>query len=133
MNRLSKLKIALYLAAIFLAGAVTGAIVPITVGRHMMFNPPHQDQMATRWCGELQSELKLTPEQLQKIKPIVMDTLDEVRVNLTRELSGSISNCNARIASELTPEQKVKFERMVKEREQMIRRKLGEKSDGAPR
>ena len=125
MNRLSRTKIALYLAAIFVAGVVTGAFGLFAVGRHMMSNPPHQDQMAARWCGELQSELNLTPEQLQKIKPIVSETLDDVRVNLMQQLSTTISNCNTRIANELTPEQKVKFERMVKEREDMLRRKFG--------
>jgi Spy/CpxP family protein refolding chaperone len=132
MNRLSKLKITLYLAAIFLAGAVTGGIVLMTVGRYMMFSPPGREQMAARWCGELQSELSLTPEQMQKIKPIVNETLDQVKANLMQQLSTTVSNCNTRIANELTPEQKVKFKRMIDEREEMMRRKFGEKTGRSP-
>jgi Spy/CpxP family protein refolding chaperone len=133
MNGPSRLKITLYLSAIFLAGAVTGALILSIAWRHFMFGPPHPDKMAARWCGELQTELNLTPEQVQKIRPIVNDTMDEVRTSITHQLSTTISNCNTRIAAELTPEQQVKFQKLIKEREEMMRQKFGEKASDTPK
>jgi Spy/CpxP family protein refolding chaperone len=133
MNRLSKLKIAGYLLAIFLAGGVTGALLMGVVVKHIVSTQMKPEKMADRWCRELESSLKLTPEQFQKIRPIVNDTLDQVRSIMTEQLSTTISNGNARIAAELTPEQKLKFEQMVKEREEMMRRSLGKKTDDAPK
>lgn len=127
MNRLSKLKITGYLVAIFLAGGVTGALLTCVIGKSIVMSQMKPEKMADRWCRELESSLKLTPEQSQKIQPIVYDLLNQVRSVMTEQLSTTISNGNARIAAELTPEQKVKFEQMVREREEMMRRKLGEK------
>ena len=129
MNRFSKLKIASYLVAIFLAGGVTGALVMVVVAKRIISAQMKPEKMADRWCRELETTLKLTPEQFQKIKPIVNDTLDQLRSVMTEQLSTTISNGNARIAGELTAEQKVKFEQMVKEREEMMRRSLGQKTE----
>jgi Spy/CpxP family protein refolding chaperone len=60
----------------------------------------------------------------------VYDILNQVRSVMTEQLSTTISNGNARIAEVLTPEQKVKFEQMIREREEMMRQKLGEKPNG---
>ena len=64
MNPMRKIKIGLYLAAIFVAGFVTGAIVTFQVAKHMM---PGQEQVAAHWCKYLQSKLSLTPAQVEKI------------------------------------------------------------------
>jgi len=120
MNR--KLKISLYLAAIFLAGVITGMFVSYQIARRMM---PNRERMAAHWCGELQSKLDLTPEQLRKIRPLINDALTDFRNNLSREMLSSLSNCNARIVVELTPEQRTKFEQIQKEQEGFIRTKIG--------
>ena len=79
MNSLSKLKISLYLAAIFLAGAVSGGFVTSKMMRRALADPPNQEQMASHWCAELESRLALTPDQLKKIRPIVNDALAEIK------------------------------------------------------
>ncbi len=128
MNR--KLKIGLYLAAIFGAGGVTGMFISYQVVRHMM---PTQERMVGHWCGELQSKLNLTPEQTQKIRPIVNDAVTDFRNDLSREILLNLSNCNARVVLELTPEQKAKFEQMWKEQERFIRMKIGGEASGSPK
>jgi hypothetical protein len=120
MNR--KWKISLYLAAIFVAGIVTGMFISYQMARRMM---PSREKMANHWCGELESKLKLTPEQLQKIRPIVDGALTDFKKNLSQEMLLSLSNCNARVALELMPEQKDRFEQIQKEQQEFIRTRIG--------
>jgi Spy/CpxP family protein refolding chaperone len=125
MNR--KLKISLYLAAIFVAGIVAGMFISYQMARRMM---PSREKMANHWCGELESKLNLTPEQLQKIRPIVDDALTDFKKNLSREMLLSLSNCNSRVALELTPEQKNRFEQTQKEQREFIRTRIGGETSG---
>jgi uncharacterized protein YneF (UPF0154 family) len=128
MNR--KLKISLYLAAIFVAGLVTGMFISYQVVRHMM---PNHERMADHWCGELQSKLNLKPEQLRKIRPIVNNALTDFKNNLSREMLLSLSNCNARVVLELTPEQNAKFDQIQKEQQEFIRTKIGGETSSPPK
>lgn len=120
MNR--KLKITFYLAAIFVTGVVTGMFISYQVARHMM---PSKEKMVDHWCGELQSKLDLTPEQLQKIRPIIESDMADFKDGLCRQMVGNLSNCNAQIAAELTPAQKVKLEQLQKDQERFIRTAFG--------
>jgi hypothetical protein len=43
----------------------------------------------------------------------------------------SLSNCNARVGLELTPEQKAKFEQIQKEQQEFIRTKIGGETSGS--
>jgi hypothetical protein len=128
MNR--KLKISLYLAALYVAGIATGLFISWQLARHFM---PNRERMANHWCGELESKLNLTPEQLRKIRPIVDDALARFKENLSGEMLLSLSNCNARIRLELTPEQGTKFERIEKDQEEFIRTKIGGEAAAAPK
>jgi Spy/CpxP family protein refolding chaperone len=125
------LKITLSLVAIFLAGAVAGAFVGFKVAHQSMSNPPSQEQMAARWCAELKCKLALTPEQLQKIRPIVEETMAEIKTSVGDRMSCSLSNSSSRIACVLTPEQRVKFEKMMKECQSSTQKKFREKREGA--
>jgi Spy/CpxP family protein refolding chaperone len=126
MNR--KLKISLYLTALFAAGVVTGMFISYQIARRMM---PSREKMADHWCGELQSKLNLTPEQMQKIRPVVNDALTDFKNNLSCQMLSSLSNCNARVGLELTPEQKAKFEQIQKEQQEFIRTKIGGETSGS--
>ena len=128
MNR--KLKISLYLAAIFGTGVVTGMFISYQAARHMM---PNRERMADHWCGELQSKLNLTPGQMQKIRPVVNDALTDFKNNLSCQMLFSLSNCNARVVLELSPEQRAKFERIQKEQQEFIRTKIGGETSSPPK
>jgi hypothetical protein len=130
MNKPGKLKIGLYLAAIFVAGLVTGVFVTVQVGRHMM---PGEGDMAAHWCRDLQSKMNLTPGQMDNIRPIVNDAISEFKNRVSNDMSLNLSNCNARIAAELTLEQKPKFEQIQKEQQGMIRAMFGGGTNGAPK
>jgi hypothetical protein len=122
MNRLSKLKIGFYLAAIFVAGLVTGAFITFQVGKHMM---PNKEKMVRHWSEDLQAKLSLTPEQVQRIEPIILETLEGFKIVLAQDALTALSNCNARIALEISPEQKLKLEQMEQEQRGFIWRKFG--------
>jgi Spy/CpxP family protein refolding chaperone len=122
MNPKCKLKIGLFLAAVFVAGFVTGVFVTVQVGRHMM---PGRAEMAEHWCKDLQSKLSLTPAQVEKIRPVINDTLGAFKSQVSADMLLNLSNCNVRIAAELTPEQKPKFEEIQKKQEDMIRSIFG--------
>ena len=120
MNR--KLKITFYLAAIFVTGVVTGMFISKLIVEHMM---PSREKMVDHWCDDLRSKLDLTPEQLQKVRPIVEKNMTDFKDDLCRQMVANLSSCNAQIAAELTPAQKVKLEQFQKEQEEFIRSKFG--------
>jgi Spy/CpxP family protein refolding chaperone len=122
MNRFRKLKIVFYLTGIFLAGIVTGVFISFQVARHMM---PTQANMTGHWSRQLQSKLDLSPEQMQKIKPLLREAIGGFQATVAADALSSLSNCNVQIATQLTPEQKVKFEQLAKEQREFIQQKLG--------
>jgi Spy/CpxP family protein refolding chaperone len=130
MNPMSKLKIGLYLAAIFVAGFVSGVFVTFQVGRHLM---PGQAQIAEHWCRDLQSKMSLTPAQVDKIRPIINDAVSQLKGRVFTDMLSNLSNCNVRIAVELTPEQKPKFAEIQQKQEGMIRSIFGGGTNDVPK
>lgn len=120
MNR--KLKITFYLAAIFVTGVVTGMFISKLIVAHMM---PSREKMVDHWCGDLQSKLDLTPEQMHKIRPIIEKDMADFKDDLCRQMVANLGCCNAQIAAELTPAQKVKLEQLQKDQERFIRTAFG--------
>jgi hypothetical protein len=118
---MSKWKISLYLSALFLAGVVTGAILTAQIGKRMMMHAMQPEAMAGHWQHDLEKRLSLTAEQSQKIAPIIRDGMKNFGAVLCDQTGLALSNCNARIALEFTPEQKIKFAEIEKEQQQFIR------------
>jgi hypothetical protein len=126
MNRLSKLKITAYIVGIFVAGLVTGFVIACLLARHFM---PNQEKMTRRWTEELQTKLNLTADQLAKVEPIIRETMGQFKTMLVNDSLSTLSNCNARIAVELTPEQKTKFEQIENEQREFILKRFGNKTE----
>jgi hypothetical protein len=118
---MNKWKIGLYLSALFLAGVVTGAILTAQIGRRMMMRVMQPEAMAGRWQHDLETKLNLSAGQSQKIAPIIRDGMKDFGATMRDQTGLALSNCNARIALELTPEQKVKFAEIEKEQQAFIR------------
>src|SRR5438067_5837993 len=107
-----------YAAALFIAGGVTGATIGVAVEKGSMFRPPRPHDMAQQMRNRLRSRLALTPEQLQKIDPIIKKTSDDLNAihqETVARAAQITENCNAQIAASLSPEQKQKMEQMEKE------------------
>jgi len=77
-----------------------------------------------RW----QSEMKLTPGQAQKIRPILQqidDELTNLRALDLRETEGILSRGEDRINAILTPEQRPRLHQTFEQRRQRVRDWLG--------
>lgn len=123
MNKSRAARIALYAALIFLAGAVTGALVAPMLGRHFM-RLPDSHQMSRLMLAHLRSGLDLTNEQEAQIKPLVEKTCSEMETihqQTTQRVIDRLAETNAKIAAFLTPEQQVKFKKMEAEHRVHIR------------
>ncbi len=113
------------LAAIFVAGGLSGALVAYRVAQRNVPRPAAPEIWVPRQFERFSRVLDLTAEQRQRIQPIMEKNIKEL-VALRRESIRSgrevIDRMDAAIAAELTPDQRAKFERMVKERRETWRR-----------
>ena len=120
MSGVSKTKLILYLAAIFIAGGVTGAAIALKTSRQMTAEIPRPGRLDTRYLKErFQTKLALTPEQAKIIEPILermSEDLKSVRQDTTKRISGIMKNSYEQIGKELTPEQRIKLDEMQKDR-----------------
>jgi hypothetical protein len=118
---MSKWKLRLYLLALFLAGVVTGGILMAQIGRHIMKKIMQPEAMAAHWQQDLERKLNLSAEQSKKIAPIISESMKTFASTVSDQMELGLSNCNARIELELTPEQKIKFAEIEKQQQQFIR------------
>jgi len=115
---LSKWKIALYLAAIFCAGGVSGWVIGVRTAKENIFAPPRPDEISSFMRGRLH-KLNLTPEQTKRVDAIIDRSSREMQAIhgdcMTRIRQG-INARNAQLNAVLSPEQQKRFEQSEKER-----------------
>jgi len=117
MRLLRHWKMIIGLGALYGAGCVTGFVLLLWVAVH---NPT--PEQLNRWVNvrfkDYEKRLKLTPEQKEKIKPIVQNTRDQVRA-ITRlsveQTLPVLDDAQHKIELELTPQQRVEFEKISRE------------------
>ena len=121
---MKKLKLIGYVAIIFAAGLVCGGLLAFKLGPRLL-PPPMMPDPAVVMQEELRSRLKLTPEQMQQIGPIIRDSMAGYRNQFVHETYVTINQTNAKISSHLTPEQLVKFGEFTHEQNDFLARYLG--------
>lgn len=107
-------RIAAALAAIFIAGVTTGLFVGAFHAHHEMFGPPRHD-LRDRMRHHLAHELRLTPEQLDKIGPQIDRTADEleaIRRETGERVVATLQHSHQQISQYLTPEQQARLHDM---------------------
>jgi len=132
MNHLSRWRVGLYLAAIFVAGGVTGWTIAARATKERMYSSIRSDEFATQLRERVRSGLELSPAQAAKIEPIIERTCSEMKSihrDTYKRISQIISNLNSQIGAELTPDQKTRFEQMERERQASTRRKFKSRSE----
>ena len=80
MTSLGKRKLALYVLAIFLAGGGSGALIAWQVYQRMPVVPVPPAEIGAHLRAQFQSQLALTPEQMQKIEPMIDQAMRQVQV-----------------------------------------------------
>jgi hypothetical protein len=135
MNSGSRWKIAFLVLASFVAGAVTGAFLIMGSAKDEM----RRERDPLRWFSNTpdrwRTEMKLTPEQDQKTRPILQEIDNELtnrRAVDLRETEGILSRGEDRIATILTPEQLPQLHQTFEQRRQRLRDWLGANDEQKP-
>jgi Spy/CpxP family protein refolding chaperone len=128
MSSLSKWKLGVYVLAIFLAGGGSGALIAWQACRRTPVTPVPPAEIGARLRARFQSQLALTPEQVQKIEPMIdqaMRRVEAIRKDTASQVFGNVATLHEQVLTVLTPEQKVKFEELERERRDYLRQKFG--------
>jgi Spy/CpxP family protein refolding chaperone len=122
MKTSPNLKALLSLAAIFFLGAASGSLVTARLRA-----TPEVAQARTapeeRWqaltLADYQQRLSLTPEQVEKLKPVFGVTsrkLSTLRANTADRISALIHEMNGEVMKELLPRQQEQLKTLLEER-----------------
>ena len=128
MTSLSKWKLGVYVLAIFLAGGGSGAFVGWQMCRRTPIAPAPPAEIGAHLRARFQSQLALTPEQLQKIDPMIdeaMHRVEAIRKETASQVFANVTTLHEQVLAVLTPEQKVKFEVLERERRERLLQKFG--------
>ena len=110
-----RLRIGVCLAIIFLAGGVTGAVISVRFIQHKSAEQPRSAEWTERAMKKLSTELDLSPEQAERIRPIVAVSCEEaadIHRRSRLEVARAISNIYDAIEPELDPGQRDRLEQM---------------------
>jgi len=126
MKTSSNWKIILGLAAIFALGAASGSLVTARLhpaAASVKTAPPPEEKWRSLALTDYEQRLGLTPEQVEKLKPIFGLTsrkLATLRSNTAERIAQLIHEMNGEVMTELTPEQQTKLKQMLEERRKLI-------------
>ncbi len=128
MTAPGKLKLSLYVLAIFLAGAGSGARVTWELCQRRAATPLTPAEIGVRLRARFQSRLALSPDQVRKIDPMIdqaMRRVEAIRNQTANHVFANVSNLHEQVLTVLTPEQRVQFEQLERERREYLRQKFG--------
>ncbi len=132
MNFKRNWKVTLCLAAIFIAGGITGSLATLQILKHITHTRRNPGNWSAMMMKHLESKLKLTPEQIQKIKPIIDQSVVELEAIRSKTISQSsqvMQRSEEQIAHELMPEQQKRLQEIQQERRNHFKERLGPKAD----
>lgn len=115
MNLPARSKAALYLLAVFLAGAGGGWTSGYATAKKRFLAPPRPSRMANDLLCTYQRELQLTPEQVCQVEPIISETgsnLHRLHQATMEKVWARIRESDDRIQRVLDPQQRVKFDEL---------------------
>lgn len=127
----SKFLIVLCLAGIFAAGGATGAVVALRVAKQRALEHAKPDAFVIRHYKRMTKELALSSEQCGRVNAILRETaadIDALRKSSFRESGAKLREMNQRISALLTPEQNLKFEEMLRQQRERIRKFQAERA-----
>lgn len=119
-------KVILAFAGIFVAGLLVGGLVTLRVVKSLA--PPRlgsPEQFSPLLMKRISSKLELTPEQQEKIRPLIAraaDELHQMRRTVWTNSQAVMERVDGEIAAVLTPPQKLKFDQMREEQRERVRR-----------
>ena len=114
------------------AGAGSGALIGWQMCRRTPVAPVPPAEIGARLRARFQSKLALTPDQVQKIDPMIdqaMRRVEAIRKETASHVFANVSNLHEQVLTVLTPEQKTKFEELERARREHLRQKFGPESN----
>ena len=117
MSLLRHWKIILSMVAIFAAGVITGGMLVIKIAKHFGYRSSPEGWAPTTF-RDYQTRLKLTPDQVRKLKPIFDQAGQDLRVvrdHNSQAFWEVIRRTNEEITQHLTPEQQKRFEELKRQ------------------
>ncbi len=118
MSWLRHWKVILALLGLFLLGAATGTAVTLKVVKRYIEARTNPERMSQAMLQEYHRRLRLTPEQVDRIRPILQRTgreMWELRTEMAGRTFQVIRLSHDEIAAELQPEQREEFARVNQE------------------
>jgi len=123
MNGSLKWKLAFAFLLVFVAGVTTGGLLSSLHMRRHFLGPPHSGEVGARMREHLRRALDLTPEQADKIAPIVDATsakLEAIRVETAQRVRSAMEESERQISPQLTPEQQEKLRKLKLEHHRVL-------------
>lgn len=118
IRRLHRWRMAFFGLVILLAGTIIGAALIPILAPNRLTRPPQPPETATRMIiGRLGGELGLSPEQDEKIGPILqkhLQKLEEIRTNARSEVTEQLREMNEAVSAVLTEGQKQTWQRWLR-------------------
>ncbi len=111
-------KVIVVLLGIFVAGGVTGGFITARVCKNKILNRPVPEEWAPRTLKRLVEHLGLTPDQQERIRPIVrrhMEELNRVRNHSMAQTQTIVEGMQREISEQLTPDQRPLYEKLNRE------------------
>lgn len=135
MNHLTRTKVIAYLAVIFIAGSVTGAVIGWNGAQSRRMKPPSPKNFCERVREQMRTELNLNPAQVQQLDPLLdkqARQMEEIHGRTVQQVNEVIQAFNTEIADvlNLSPEQREKLSEMEKKRREFDAKRRGR---GPPR
>ncbi len=110
INKAHMWRMAFFGLIILIAGIAIGGSSMLIFAPDKIMKPPRGPEFASgRMVGQLHRELRLSPEQAEKIEPILkehMETLHNIRIDAQDEIGKALEKMNKQISSILTERQK---------------------------
>jgi Spy/CpxP family protein refolding chaperone len=128
MNGLTRWKVVFLVLATFVAGAVTGAYFVMGSAKDEMRRNRDPRRFFSNTPDRWVSDMKLTPDQEQKIRPILQqidDELTNLRALDLRETNGILSRGEDRLKALVRGDQQEKLHQTFELRRQRVRDWLG--------
>ena len=142
MNARLKWTLAVAFLAVFAAGAMTGGFVGAHYAKEhrkkrVMVMSPHEGAVAERMRDHLRRELELTPEQAEKVVPIIDEAsakLQTIRTETASRVRSTMEEAGREMTPHLTPEQQKKLEQLREKHRGRLRMRhfRGRRHDGPP-
>ena len=123
MNNALKWKLAFAFLLVFVAGVTTGGLLSTLHVRRHFLGPPHSGAVGDRMREHLRRALDLTPEQAEKIGPIIDATsakLELIRIESAQRVRNAMDESERQISPQLTPEQQTKLQKLKREHHRIL-------------